>query len=247
MRISRALALAGLGSRRTCEEYVRRGIIRVNGEVVDNLATQVDPEVDVLQYRGKALEFKAAVYYMLNKPPGYTTTARDPHAKKTVYALLPKTLIQGSRQSLASRTRVFPVGRLDRGSCGLLLFTNDGELSNRLTHPRYGVGKWYEVKLSRAFDPRDGKRLRTGVRLGEGIVKAEKVRPMSRRTIRIMIREGKKREVRRIFYHLGYEVVHLLRISFGPILLGPLLPGRGRFLTSAEVAALRKAAWEPAA
>jgi 23S rRNA pseudouridine2605 synthase len=241
MRIARALALAGIGSRRECEEHIKNGAVTLNGEVVRDLGRQVDPEQDTLAFRGRVLHFGKYVYFVLNKPAGYTTTASDPHAKKTVYDLLPRTLIQGSRQPKPSRTRVFPVGRLDRDSTGLLLFTNDGVLANRLMHPRYQIGKWYEVKLNRALDPRDGLRLLHGIELEDGIAKIEKFHKRSPRVVRVLIREGKKREVRRIFEKLGYEVMFLLRIAFGPILLGSLPPGGGRFLTSPEVIELKKA------
>src|SRR3990167_10312054 len=131
MRISRALALAGLNSRRKCETYVVNGAITVNGQVVQDLGRQVDPEEDMICYRGKLLEHKSKVYFLLYKPVGYTTTADDPHATRTVYDLLPKILTRGTRQQRASRTRVFPVGRLDKNTSGLLLFTDDGELDRK--------------------------------------------------------------------------------------------------------------------
>ncbi|MBI3314046.1 MAG: rRNA pseudouridine synthase [Candidatus Omnitrophica bacterium] len=240
MRIARALALGGIDSRRKCEIHVRNGAVTVNGEVVRDLGRQVDPDQDVIMFRGRMVDAKTNyVYFLLNKPEGYTTTAYDPHAEKTVYDLLPKTLIAGSRQPKASRTRVFPVGRLDKNSTGLLLMTNDGELANRLTHPRYEVGKWYEIKLGRALDPRDRGRLLKGVELEDGLAKAEKVRMLTKRNLQLLIREGKKREVRRIFEALGYEVIRLCRVAFGPLMLGSTLPGRGRFLTKAEIRELQ--------
>jgi len=242
MRIARALALGGIDSRRKCEEHIKNGAVTVNGEVVQDLGRQVDPEQDAICFRGRMLHFGKLIYFILNKPAGYTTTVSDPHAKKTVYDLLPKTLITSSRQPKTTRTRVFPVGRLDHNSAGLLLFTNDGGLANRLMHPRYQVGKWYQVRLDRAFDLRDGKRLLQGVQLEDGLAKIQKLRPLSRRILQVLICEGKKREVRRIFEKLGYEVVALMRIAFGPILLGNLAPGTGRFLTPSEISALKKAA-----
>ena len=237
MRISRALALAGVDSRRKCEVYVRNGAVRVNGEVVKDLGRQVDPENDAIAFRGKTVIFEKYVYFLMHKPTGYSTTAWDPYAKKTVFDLLPKRL--APRTVKRGRTRVFPVGRLDKSSTGLLLFTNDGELANQLIHPRYGVGKWYEVRLDRAFDSRDGKRLIAGVRLREGLAKAEKYRPLTRRKLRVLLREGKNREVRRIFDKLGYEVIDLCRIAFGPLLIKGLPLGRGRFLTEIEVRKLK--------
>ncbi|MBN1687722.1 MAG: rRNA pseudouridine synthase [Candidatus Omnitrophica bacterium] len=240
MRIAKALALAGIDSRRKCERHITNGAVVVNGEVVRDLGRQVNPEEDSIAFRGRILYFEKPVYYVLFKPAGYTTTAHDIHADKTVYELLPRRLIKGSRQPKPSRTRVFPVGRLDKYSTGLLLFTNDGETANRLMHPRYGISKWYQVKLDRPFDPRDGKRLLQGVSLKEGLAKIEKFHPLSKRVMRVLLREGKNREIRRIFGRLNYEVLDLCRMSFGPLTLGGLSLGQGRFLNSNEIKELRK-------
>lgn len=246
MRIARALALAGINSRRKCEAPIAAGQVTVNGEVVRDLGRQVDLEKDEILFRGKPVHFSASggenyTYYVLNKPEGYTTTASDPHAEKTVFDLLPARLVPRTQKPMPSRTRVFPVGRLDKNSTGLLLLTNDGELANRLVHPRYEVGKWYEVKLGRALDPRDRVRLLKGVQLEDGLAKAERLRPLTRRNLQLLIREGKKREVRRIFEALGYEVIRLCRVAFGPILLGNMPLGTGRFLGHREIQALRQA------
>lgn len=242
MRISRALALSGINSRRKCELLVTSGQVTVNGEVVRDLGRQVDLDTDEIIFRGKHVTFDDYTYYILNKPEGYTTTADDPFAEKTVYDLLPARLVPKTQKPMPGRTRVFPVGRLDKNTTGLILFTNDGELANRLIHPRYEVGKWYEAKLDRAYDPRDRMRLVTkGIPLEDGLAKADKVRMMTKRTVQLLIREGKKREVRRIFDAQGYEVISLCRIAFGPILLGSMPLGRGRYLSKAEVAELKAA------
>lgn len=241
MRIARAMALAGIDSRRKCEVYIAQGQVTVNGEVARDLGRQVDPDNDEIMFRGRALQFDNHVYFILNKPEGYITTASDPHAKKTVFDLLPSKLVPRTHKPMPNRTRVFPVGRLDKNSTGLLLFTNDGELANHLVHPRYEVGKWYELRLDKTLDPRDRGRLYQGVELEDGLAKAEKVRMLTKRNLQILIREGKKREIRRIFEAMGYEVVRLCRIAFGPIQLGALLPGRGRFLTKDEARQLRQA------
>ncbi len=248
MRISRALSMAGIDSRRKCEAYVLRGDVIVNGETVRDLGRQVDIENDEILFRGRSLNFENFVYYVLHKPAGYTTTASDPNAQKTVFDLLPKKLVPRTGKVLPARTRVFPVGRLDRNSTGILLFTNDGDLANHLIHPRYGVGKWYEVRLDRALDPRDSRRLLKGVRLEDGLAVVEKIHSLSKRVHRVLIREGKNREIRRIFDAIGYEVVTLCRIAFGPILLGRMEEGSGRFLNSKEVQLLREAVFKtPAA
>jgi 23S rRNA pseudouridine2605 synthase len=245
MRIAKALAMSGIDSRRKCEAFIAAGQVTVNGEVVRDLGRQVDVETDEIMFRGRHVQFENFVYYVLNKPEGYTTTASDPHAEKTVFDLLPARLVPRTQKPMPSRTRVFPVGRLDKNSTGILLLTNDGELANRLTHPRYEVGKWYEVKLDRAIDPRDRARLLKGVRLEDGMAKAEKVRPLSKRNMQLLLHEGKKREVRRIFDALGYEVVALCRIAFGPIMLGTMPLGTGRFLGHKDVRILREAAGLP--
>ncbi len=243
MRISRALALSGINSRRKCEIHVSAGEVTVNGEVVRDLGRQVDVDQDEILFRGRPLHFEKHIYYILNKPEGYTTTADDPHAEKTVFDLLPSRLVPKTNKPMPSRTRVFPVGRLDKNTTGLILFTNDGELANQLIHPRYEVGKWYEAKLDRAYDPRDRTRLLTkGVPLEDGLAKADKVRMLTKRTLQLLIREGKKREVRRIFDAQGYEVISLCRIAFGPILLGSMPLGHGRFLAGKEIELLKEAA-----
>jgi len=246
MRIAKALALAGIASRRKCEEFIRQGEVKVNGEQIQDLGRQVDFESDMISFRGKLLSFEEYVYYLINKPVGYITTASDPHAFKTVYDLLPRQLAARSKPHDKTRHRVFPVGRLDKDTMGLLLFTNDGDLANRMTHPRYGVGKWYEVRLNRAFEPAHKKVLLDGVRLKEGVAKVEKMRGITKRSLQLMIREGKKREVRRIFEALDYKVVMLVRFAFGPLVLGSLQPGSGRFLSKKEVIELKKAIYDPA-
>lgn len=239
MRIARALALAGLGSRRKCEEFVLSGAVRVNDEIVWDLGRQVDIENDHLFYREKLLVYGETIYYALNKPTGYVTSASDPRASKTVFELLPHKLVAKTKQGTLAKRRVFPVGRLDKDSMGLLLFTNDGETSFKLTHPRYQVSKWYQVRLNRPFNPQDKPKMLKGIRLREGLAKVKTVKPVSRRVLQLEICEGKNREVRRIFESLGYEVLDLLRFAFGPINLGELMLGRGRYLNKKEISALR--------
>ncbi|MDP3920285.1 MAG: pseudouridine synthase [Candidatus Omnitrophota bacterium] len=241
MRIAHALAVGGIDSRRKCEVHVLNGAVCVNGEVVKDLGRQVCPEEDSITFRGKRIEFKQYVYLMMHKLAGYTTTAADPHNKQTVYDLLPRHLVRASSQTSSSKTRVFPVGRLDRDSTGLLLFTNDGNLVHKLTHPRYGVSKMYLVKLDRRFEVDDQVKLKHGVRLYDGRAKAQSLKVVSPRTVRVMIREGRNRQVRRMFQKLEYEVVRLARVGFGPISLGVLPPGQTRWLSAAEIKSLKEA------
>ena len=241
MRIAHALASAGLGSRRKCEVFVTNGAISVNGEIVRDMGRQVDFTKDTILYRGKVLAAAPHVYYLLNKPEGYVVTAQDIHAKQTVFDLLPRHLVNATRQSSTNRVRVFPVGRLDKDSSGLLLMTNDGDLANRLIHPRFHVEKWYEVKLSRAWAPQDRNKVLNGFHSYDGILKLEDVKPISTRGLLVELREGKKRQIRRVFKRYNYEVIYLNRISFGPLKLGKLTLGKGRFLTTFEAHELRKA------
>jgi 23S rRNA pseudouridine2605 synthase len=234
MRIARALALAGVSSRRRCEAHILAGEVFINGEVVRDLGRQVDPGKQRLTFRGKQLAFQQHLYFLLHKPAGYTTTVSDPCAEKTVYALLPLLSI-----------RVFPVGRLDRDSTGLLLFTNDGELANRLTHPRYKVGRWYTVGIDRPLDSKAKHRLLQGIPLEEGVVRAEQVVAAGPREVRLEMKESKKREIRRMFEAIGYRVMVLRRVALGPLKLGSLPLGKGRSLSAAEVAALKRAACLP--
>jgi len=213
----------------------------VNGERVSDLGRQVDPETDAIEFRGRLLEYQRPIYYILNKPEGYLTSVSDPHHTRTVFELLPRKLVSASRDTQAARTRVFPVGRLDLNSSGLLLFTNDGDLANRLTHPRYGIQKEYWAKLNHAYKPEDIRRLLQGVSLSDGMARANRVVPVSQRILRVWISEGKKREIRRMFAALGYDVVRLKREAFGPVGLGPLALGRGRFLNQKEIQALKNA------
>lgn len=234
MRIARALALAGIAARRKCEALIEQGLVSVNGETVKDLGRQVDPAKDKILFRGKPVTFEVRVYFMLHKPAGYTTTVSDPHAEKTVLELVPA--------EVSRRGRLFPVGRLDKDSTGLLLLTNDGELANRLTHPRYGVGKRYEVTLDRPLEQKGRDRLFRGVQLEEGPARAERVEELAARKVRLTLREGKKREIRRMFDQLGYRVQELCRVEFGTLRLGNLPSGHGRLLTPQEEGALKRLA-----
>ncbi|WP_045246160.1 pseudouridine synthase [Thermus filiformis] len=225
MRINRYLARAGLLSRRKAEALVREGRVRVNGQPAD-LTTQVR-EGDRVEVDGKPLEPpKERVVLALHKPRGYTTTRADPHAQKTVYDLLPE--IPG----------LHPVGRLDRDSEGLLLLTNDGELTFRLTHPRHGVRKVYRVWTEGGTLPQAlCRRLVEGVVLEDGPARALSCRPAPGGAV-LVLAEGRKREVRRMLKKVGYPVRRLLRLQVGPIRLGDLPPGKWRRLSPEEVAAL---------
>ena len=225
MRLQAFLARAGVASRRKAEELILKGLVRVNGEVA-HLGQRVGTG-DLVEVAGRRVEWpRERLVLALHKPWGYTTTRSDPHAEKTVYELLPE--IPG----------LHPVGRLDRESEGLLLFTNDGELLFRLTHPRYGVRKVYRVWTERGTLPEAVcRKLVEGVALEDGPARALSCRPAQGGAI-LTLGEGRKREVRRMLQAVGYPVKRLLRLQVGPVRLGNLPPGRWRRLSEEEVAAL---------
>ena len=225
LRLQTFLARAGVASRRKAEELIRQGRVRVNGAVA-TLGQKVNLG-DVVEVDGKRVEPLAErVVLALHKPRGYTTTRHDPHAQRTVFHLLPP--IPG----------LHPIGRLDRDSEGLLLFTNDGSLTLRLTHPRYGVRKVYRVWTERGTLPRSVcQRLLEGVELEDGPARALACRPAPGGAL-LTLAEGRKREVRRMLKEGGYPVKRLLRLQVGPIPLGQLPPGKWRRLSPEEVEAL---------
>jgi 23S rRNA pseudouridine2605 synthase len=226
-RLQKALARAGLGSRRACEELIAAGRVTVGGRVA-SLGDRVDPRSDRVEVDGVPIPLNPELrYFALNKPAGVVTTARDPQGRPTVTELAPP------------GPRVFPVGRLDRGTEGLLLLTNDGELADRLTHPRYGVEKEYLAEVDGAPSDRVLARLTRGVALEDGMAQAVSARlsgrASGRSAIRIVMAEGRKREVRRMLAAVGLPVRRLVRVRIGPIRLGDLRPGQIRSLEAAEV------------
>ncbi|MFN3179849.1 MAG: pseudouridine synthase [Thermus sp.] len=225
LRLQAFLARAGVGSRRKAEDLIRQGRVRVNGRVAV-LGQRVNPG-DVVEVDGKPVEPpRERIVLALHKPRGYTTTRHDPHAQKTVFHLLPD--IPG----------LHPIGRLDRDSEGLLLLTNDGHLTLRLTHPRYGVKKVYRVYTERGtLPPAICQRLVEGVDLEDGPARALACRPAQGGAL-LTLAEGRKREVRRMLKAVGYPVKRLIRLQVGPIRLGHLPPGRWRQLSQEEVESL---------
>ncbi|HEY9556064.1 MAG TPA: pseudouridine synthase [Acidimicrobiales bacterium] len=229
VRLQKVLAQAGLGSRRVCEDLIDRRRVRVNGEVAV-LGRRVDPETDVVEVDGAQIGVRAGlVHYLLNKPAGVITTASDTHGRPTVVELVP------------AEPRVFPVGRLDADTEGLLLMTNDGDLAHRLTHPSYGVDKEYLVEVD--GDPHRGvvRRLREGVELEDGITAPAKVAVLGDHLLRITIHEGRNRQIRRMCEAVGTPVVRLVRTRIGPLADRKLPPGSWRELTQDEVRSLERA------
>lgn len=227
MRLNRFLASCGLGSRRGCEDLVRQGRVAINDRPVNDLATRIGPG-DRVSVDQRRVSPRGAVAILLNKPAGCLCSTRSQGARPTVFALLPR-----------MPERLFPVGRLDADSEGLLLLTNDGDLAQHLAHPRHHVSKIYLTTLDKPFDPAHTRPLTRGMMLEGKPARFESVQPVGRRSVRIELRQGLKRQIRMMLLYLGYDVQRLVRIQFGPLRLGPLKPGEWRFLSEAEIRALR--------
>jgi 23S rRNA pseudouridine2605 synthase len=227
MRLARFLAHGGVASRRAAEGLIREGRVTVGGEVVTDPARDVDASSGV-EVDGKAVEAEPREVWALNKPLDVVSTASEPGGRRAVVELV------------ESERRLYPVGRLDADSTGLILLTNDGDLANRLTHPRYGVPKTYRVELATNIADRDVERLRKGVRLEDGPTAPAEVIRRTGKVLDVTIREGRKRQVRRMAEAVGNEVAALERVRIGSLELGELGAGESRLLGEAEVAAL----WE---
>lgn len=234
IRLNKFLAQAGVASRREVDRMIAEGKVKVNGRVIETLGTKIDDEKDRVEVEGqKVRREEGLAYLMLNKPAGYLVTLKDPFQRPTIKELLP-----------SLKKRIFPVGRLDYDSEGLLLLTNDGELAHRLAHPRYRVWKTYLVEVQGQPDSARISRLEKGIYL-EGKktapAKIAQLRGSSKKTwLRVEIHEGRKREVRRMFESVGHRVLHLKRIGFGNLRLGKLKTGKWRFLSQREVSNLKR-------
>jgi 23S rRNA pseudouridine2605 synthase len=233
-RLQKVLALAGVASRRECEELIREGRVEVDHKVVTELGTRVDPLKQEIRVDGEALLRPKLTYLALNKPTGVVSTARDPAGRPRVTDLLPPNL-----------PRVFCVGRLDMDSEGLILVTNDGDLANGLTHPRHGVEKIYHVQVAGQLENEVLARLQKGVHLAEGFAHVKHVRIKSRKTrstiLEMVLDEGRNREVRRLLARVGHKVQRLKRVAVGPLRLGDLPTGAVRPLTKKEIESLQQA------
>jgi 23S rRNA pseudouridine2605 synthase len=232
IRLNKYIANAGICSRREADELIASGAVKVNGKIVTELGTRISPE-DKIQYGDETLAKEVKRYLLLNKPKDYITTAVDPEGRKTVMELIDK----------ACKERLYPVGRLDRATTGLLLFTNDGEIARKLTHPSQEIKKVYHVTLNKNLKPIDMKRIMEGLDLEDGRAEVDSVDYIAegkdKNEIGIELHSGKNRIVRRIFEHLGYEVVKLDRTFFAGLNKKDLPRGKFRFLTEKEVILLR--------
>lgn len=225
VRLNRFLASCGLGSRRKCEELIQGGHIEINGEVALDLATRVQPE-DYVRCDGRVVRAEKEITILFNKPKGYLCTRDDPEGRKTIYELLPPTFRHLSY-----------IGRLDLESHGLLLLTNSGSLNETLTHPRHRVEKEYHVTLNRAFDPEHTAKFLEGIRLAEGVAKADSLHFFTRKRLGIVLTQGYNRQIRRMFAKYDYKVKELERVRIGRLTAPDLSTGAHRVLNGKDLQA----------
>jgi 23S rRNA pseudouridine2605 synthase len=231
-RLNRYISNAGICSRREADDLISSGVIQVNGKTITEMGYKVKP-TDIIKYGGQTLKKEKMVYLILNKPKDYITTFDDPQKRKTVLELIQN----------ACKERIYPVGRLDRATTGLLLFTNDGELTKKLTHPRYGVRKIYHVELDKPLKRSDFDKIAEGIELEDGEIKVDEISYVgdgsNKKEVGVELHSGKNRIVRRIFEHMGYNIRKLDRVIFGPLSKKDLPRGRWRILSDAEVGMLK--------
>ena len=235
VRLNKFIANSGICSRREADNFILAGVVTVNGEVVTELGTKVNINTDDIRFNGERLKGESKVYIVMNKPKGFVTTASDPHADKTVMDLLK-----------SCPSRVFPVGRLDKNTTGVLMFTNDGEIAEKLTHPSYDKKKIYQVSLDSKLKHEDFEKILSGIELNDGIIAADELEYIEEddhRKLGIEIHSGKNRIVRRIFESLGYEVKALDRVYFAGLTKKGLKRGEWRYLTEGEINLLRMGAY----
>ena len=235
IRLNKYIANSGVCSRREADNFILAGVVTVNGEVVTELGTKVNINTDDIRFNGERLKGETKVYIVMNKPKGYVTTASDPHADRTVMDLLK-----------GCPTRVFPVGRLDKNTTGVLMFTNDGEIAEKLTHPSYDKKKIYQVSLDSKLRREDFEKILSGVELSDGVIAADELEYIEEddhRKLGIEIHSGKNRIVRRIFESLGYEVKALDRVYFAGLTKKGLKRGEWRYLSEGETNLLKMGAY----
>ena len=235
VRLNKYIANSGVCSRREADNFILAGVVTVNGEVVTELGTKVNIYTDDVRFNGERLKGEEKIYIVMNKPKGYVTTASDPHADKTVMDLLK-----------GCPSRVFPVGRLDKNTTGVLMFTNDGEIAEKLTHPSYDKKKIYQVSLDSKLRGEDFDKILSGIELNDGVIAADEleyIEEEDHRKVGIEIHSGKNRIVRRIFESLGYEVKALDRVYFAGLTKKGIKRGDWRYLTEGEINLLKMGAY----
>ncbi|MDA0779313.1 MAG: pseudouridine synthase [Proteobacteria bacterium] len=231
VRLNKYIAHAGICSRREADMHISLGSVKVNNKVMTELGYKVKP-TDVVHFDGQKLQAEKPEYILLNKPKGFITTTRDEKARRTVMDLVAN----------ATKSRIVPVGRLDRPTTGLLLFTNDGDLAKKLTHPSTGVKKLYHVVLDKVVSGQHLQQIKSGITLNDGVIKADEVsfvQGASKKEVGIALHSGRNRIVRRIFEHLGYEVITLDRVLFAGLTKKDLPRGHWRHLSQSEVQQLK--------
>lgn len=232
IRLQKYLSQAGVASRRQAEALIVGGRIRVNGTVVTELGSKVDPSRDRVELDGRRVAVANTEWLAVHKPRGYVTTRHDPQGRPTLYDLLPE-----------QYRGLFYVGRLDYDSEGLVLLTNEGETANRLLHPRYGTEREYEAEVRGDVTAAELRRLRSGIELDDGPAQVDEARrvhggPPGLTVVRLVLKEGRNREVRRMFAALGHRVQRLVRVRYGPVKLGRMAPGSWRRLSANEMLVL---------
>lgn len=225
MRLNKYLAHAGVDSRRGCDEHIFDGKVTVNGEVVDHPGHRVDPDEDDVCFEGEPVSLETEVYYRYHKPVGQASTTEDPHIENTLEDVVGQV-----------DQRIYPVGRLDQDSRGLLLLTNDGDLTHVISHPKHGITKEYSVTLDRAVQQEDLERLRAGeIVLDDRPVQPEDITQIGKRDVRIQLVEGRNRQIRRMFDKVGYTVRDLFRTRIGPVTIEDLSEGQLEELDADDV------------
>jgi 23S rRNA pseudouridine2605 synthase len=234
IRLNKYISNSGICSRREADKLIQSGVIKVNGKVITELGTKINPK-DTVEYANQKIKNEKLVYVLLNKPKDFITTMDDPQGRRTVMELVRK----------ACRERIYPVGRLDRNTTGLLLFTNDGDLAKKLIHPKYNVKKIYNVLLDRKLQQNDLDNITEGIRIDDELIKVDDVsyieegKSINKREIGIELHSGQNRVVRKIFESLGYNVLKLDRIYFAGLTKKDLPRGKWRFLSKVEIAFLK--------
>src|SRR5215471_6709882 len=228
MRLNRFLAAAGVASRRKCDELIAAGRITINGSICTDFSAQPS-ERDHVKVDGKLVRLERTMTIALNKPPGFVSTRSDPHARDTIFDLLPPKF-----------PRLFNIGRLDTQSEGLLLLTNDGDLAQRLIHPRFKIEKEYEVTLDRPWNSEDAQKLSRSIFLDGRRAQIARFHSIGPTRLRVVLRQGINQQIRRTLYAVGYEVKRLVRIRIGSLRLGDLPRGQWRPLSKSELASLTK-------
>jgi len=223
IRIAKFLSQAGIASRRKSEELILAGRVKINKEVIKDLSFKVNENSNNIYFDNKLIKKEEKEYYLVHKPKGYISSVSDPHNPKTVISLI------------NTKAKIFPVGRLDKDSQGLLLLTNDGDLAYQLTHPKFNIPKTYLVILNKEIEKEDIQKLKKGIRLAEGLARVDKIKLKNKKEVLITIHQGWNRQIRRMFNNLNYKVKELIRLSEGNLKLNNLKLGKYRRIKKEEI------------